>query len=107
MTATSYREALPQLSDHLFLTDAGLETTLIFHEGVELPYFAAFHLLKDAAGTEILRRYFQRYAEMAASFGIGAVLESATWRANPDWAARLGYDARALAVANRKSIQLV
>ena len=36
-----YRGRLPQLDGGLFLTDGGLETTLIFHEGFELPMFAA------------------------------------------------------------------
>lgn len=102
-----YRNQLPQLSNRLFLTDGGIETTLIFNEGVELPYFASFHLLKDEAGTNVLRRYFTRYAELAASRGLGAVLESPTWRANYDWAAKLGYDAAALAEANCKSIALL
>ena len=42
---TRYRNALPQLDGGLFLTDGGIETTLIFHDGLELPDFAAFHLL--------------------------------------------------------------
>ena len=41
-----YRNNLPQLAGDLFLTDGGIETTLIFREGLELPYFAAFDLLK-------------------------------------------------------------
>jgi homocysteine S-methyltransferase len=106
-STSKYRNNLPQLTEHLFLTDGGLETTLIFHEGVILPYFGAFHLLKDAAGTEILRRYFKRYANLASRHGLGVVLESPTWRANPDWAAKLGYDAAALAEANRKAIELL
>ncbi len=32
-----YRNSLPQLGDGLFLTDGGIETTLIFHEGLPLP----------------------------------------------------------------------
>lgn len=104
---SKYRNNLPQLAERLFLTDGGLETTLIFHEGVTLPHFAAFDLLKDAAGTEILRRYFMRYADLAFKHGVGVVLESPTWRANPDWAAKLGYDAAALAGANRKAIELL
>ena len=36
---------LPQLDGGLFLTDGGIETTLIFHEGLDLPEFAAFDLL--------------------------------------------------------------
>jgi hypothetical protein len=39
-----YRNALPQLGGELFLTDGGLETTLIFHEGYELLDFAAYLL---------------------------------------------------------------
>ncbi|MDP3069374.1 MAG: homocysteine S-methyltransferase family protein [Opitutaceae bacterium] len=104
---SKYRHHLPQLDGRLFLSDGGLETTLIFHEGLTLPYFAAFDLLKDDAGTEILRRYFARYAGLARTRGLGAVLESPTWRANPEWAAKLGYDARALAQANRRGIALL
>ena len=47
-----YRTALPQLNGELFLTDGGIETTLIFHQGFELPYFAAFDLLKNGEGRE-------------------------------------------------------
>ena len=104
---SKYRKELPQLNGSLFLTDGGLETTLIFHEGVTLPHFAAFGLLKDESGTEVLRRYFTRYAELACVRGIGAVLESPTWRANPDWGAKLGYDAAALAEANRRGVELL
>lgn len=104
---SKYREQLPQLRDQLFLTDGGLETTLIFHDGLDLPYFASFDLLKDDAGFERLRDYFRRYAGIARDQGMGLVLETPTWRANPDWAARLGYDAVALADANRKAIGLM
>lgn len=103
-----YRNRLPQLADRLFMTDGGLETTLIFHEGVDLPHFAAFDLFSRPGGEAILHRYFARYAELARANDIGLVLESATWRANPDWGARLGYDADALANVQRRAIaQLV
>jgi S-methylmethionine-dependent homocysteine/selenocysteine methylase len=99
---------LPQLRDGgFFLTDGGLETTLVFHQGVDLPYFAAFDLLKDAHGTELLRDYFRTYVGIARRQQVGIVLESPTWRANPDWAARLGYDAAALERVNRRSIALL
>ncbi len=104
---TSYRNALPQLGDKLFLTDGGLETTLIFHEGIDLPDFAAFHLLRTADGTQALRKYFRTYAEIARRFNDGLILESATWRANPDWAKRLGYSASELADANAAAIRLL
>ena len=79
---SKYRKHLPQPGEGLFLTDGGLETTLIFHEGLDLPCFAAFDLLKDAAGSAILRRYYDRYAAIARAHGVGVVLEAPTWRAN-------------------------
>ena len=102
-----YRNALPQLGGDLFLTDGGIETTLIFHEGLELPDFAAFHLLKDPKGEAALRKYFRTYAEIAKRFSTGLILESATWRANADWGTRLGYTRETLADANRKAIRLL
>ena len=104
---SQYRRSLPQLDGGLFLTDGGIETTLIFHDGLELPYFAAFHLLKDEAGTAALRRYFARYAEIARANGTGFILESPTWRASADWGEKLGYSRAALASANARSIALM
>ena len=101
------RKPLPQLAGDLFLTDGGIETTLIFHEGIELPDFAAFDLLKRPAGAAALRKYFGTYAALAKRFGSGFILESATWRASADWGARLGYSARDLAEANRQAIRLL
>jgi S-methylmethionine-dependent homocysteine/selenocysteine methylase len=98
---------LPQLEGGLFVTDGGIETTLIFHEGLDLPSFAAFHLLNDKEGTAALRRYFEPYAELAAELGAGLVLESPTWRANPDWAAAIGYSLDDLDALNRKAIELM
>ncbi len=102
-----YRNTLPQLGGGLFLTDGGLETTLIFHEGLELPDFAAFHLLKTPEGEAALRKYFCTYAAIAKRFKTGLVLESTTWRANADWGTHLGYTSEALADANRKAIDLL
>lgn len=102
-----YRNALPQLNGDLYLTDGGIETTLIFHEGLELPDFAAFHLLSTPEGEAVLRKYFRTYAEIAQRFGTGLILESATWRSNPDWGARLGYTSQALANINRRAIHLL
>jgi homocysteine S-methyltransferase len=88
-----------------FVTDGGLETDLIFHHGVDLPEFAAFPLVEDAAGRALLADYYDGYAAIAAEAGAGLMLESATWRASPDWGARLGYDAPALARVNRTAIE--
>ncbi len=102
-----YRNALPQLGGDLFLTDGGIETTLIFHEGLDLPDFAAFHLLNDPIGEAALGKYFRTYAEIARRFDSGLILESATWRASADWGTRLSYSREALADANRKAIHLL
>lgn len=99
---------LPHISGGLFLSDGGLETTLVYLEGVDLPYFAAFPLLKDAAGRKRLRSYYSPYLQLCADTqGAGFVLETPTWRANPDWGRLLGYDAAALAQANIESVRLV
>jgi homocysteine S-methyltransferase len=90
-----------------YVTDGGLETDLLFNHGVDLPEFASFPLVEDEAGRTLLTAYYEGYADVARRAGAGLVLESPTWRANPDWAARLGYDAAALDRVNRDSIALV
>ena len=84
-----YRDALPQLANNVFLTDTGIETTLI-QDGYELPYFAAVTLLGDEAGRQRLDRYFLEHAAVAAQWGTGFILESATWRASAVWGDLLG-----------------
>jgi len=94
------------MARELFITDGGLETTLIFHDGIDLRAFAAFDLLSGDAGTELLRTYFERYLAIAREHGTGFVLDTATWRANPDWGAQLGYSRGELDAANRRSVAL-
>jgi homocysteine S-methyltransferase len=98
---------LPQLDGGLFVTDGGIETSLIFNDGLELPDFAAFDLLRRPGGESALRNYFRAYARIAASQRAGLVLESATWRASADWGARLGYQTRDLADVNRRAIAML
>jgi homocysteine S-methyltransferase len=101
------RPHLPQLEHTPFLTEGGLETTLIFNEGVSLPVFAAFVLLETADGRRRLRRYFERHAEIAREADCGFIAEAPTWRANPDWARRLGHDSRTLDTINKAAITLL
>ncbi|MFD2261508.1 homocysteine S-methyltransferase family protein [Lacibacterium aquatile] len=102
-----YRNALPQLTDKLFLTDGGLETTLIFHDGLDLPYFASFDLLRTVEGTRRLKDYYELYADMAVQSGLGFVLEGVTWRANPDWTRKMNYTDRQLVDAINASVDLM
>jgi S-methylmethionine-dependent homocysteine/selenocysteine methylase len=106
-TRAKYRGALPQLADVPFLTDGGIETTLIFHEGLELPHFAAYDLLTRDGGPEALREYFEPYVRIARENGVGIVLETATWRASPDWAERLGHTPVELAELNGRAVRLL
>jgi S-methylmethionine-dependent homocysteine/selenocysteine methylase len=104
---TTKRARLPQLDGGLFLTDGGIETDLIFNDGMQLLHFAAFDLLRTEGGTAALRAYYGRYATIARANGVGFILESPTWRASSDWGAKLGYSKAALAEANAKSIALM
>lgn len=104
---TYYRIRLPQLDGGLFVTDGGLETDLIFHHGYELPQNAAYVLLADDAGTDRLTRYFDDYIAIADEHGLGIVLETATWRASPDWAAKIGTTSDQLNLINRKSVEML
>jgi len=103
----THRNGLPQLDDDLTLTDGGLETTLIFHHGLELPHFAAFTLLADATGRAALTAYYESYLAVADERRVGIVLDTATWRASPDWGFRLGYSREALATANLRAVELL
>lgn len=102
-----YRDQLPELARHTLLTDGGLETTLLFHEGFDLPLFASYPLLRDARGQAALLRYFHRYAGIADQQGVGILLETPTWRANADWGARLGDDAEALRRIQHDAVALL
>ena len=99
--------SLRQLNADLFMTDGGLETTLVFHAGIDLPDFAAFPLLDDEVGRAAQSAYYAPYLDLAERLGVGIVLDTPAWRANPDWGARLGYGAIDLAGVNRRSVDFV
>ena len=107
MPMAKYRAALPQTADGLFMSDGGLETTLIFHEQVVLREFAAFELLESEDGRARLEAYFRSYAQIARTYGLGMVLDTVTWRANADWGSKLGHDARALDSFNRRAVGML
>ncbi|MDA0142420.1 homocysteine S-methyltransferase family protein [Solirubrobacter deserti] len=98
---------LPHLSDDLYLTDGGIETVLIFDEGLDLPLFAAFPLLEHEEGLAVLRRYYTPFVELAAAHDAGFVAETPTWRASPRWAKELGYSNAQLDQLNRRAVELM
>jgi homocysteine S-methyltransferase len=91
----------------LQLTDGGMETTLIFHDGLELPEFASFVLLADEDGRAALRRYYEPYLAVGREHGATLVLDAPTWRANLEWGAKLGYSPEALDQASRDGVTLL
>jgi homocysteine S-methyltransferase len=97
----------PLLSRGPFVTDGGLETDLIFHQGADLPEFAAFPLVEEEGGRALLRKYYDGYADVARKAGRGLLLETPTWRANPDWAAKVGYDLAALDRVNQHAVEFI
>ncbi|MBC7631370.1 homocysteine S-methyltransferase family protein [Aeromicrobium sp.] len=99
--------SLPTSGGSPFVTDGGLETDLIYNRGFDLQEFAAFPLVYDEHGRAALTDYYAGYADIARHAGVGLILATPTWRANPDWAERIGYDARATDRANRDAVALM
>ena len=90
-----------------YLTDGGLETTLIFHNNIPLNHFAAFELLRNEAGRKVLEEYYQPYLSLAEKYQLGFVIESPTWRSNADWGVKLGYTHDELFALNKQSIKFI
>lgn len=107
MATARYRDHLPQLSGDLFLTDAGLETDLIFNHGIEIREFAAHTLLPDPGGRAALEQYFRDFLAMAGGHKAGFILDSQTWKAHRQWAPDLGASAEELRQANLESIRFI
>ena len=104
-----YRNALPQLKgDRLFLTDGGLETDFIFHHGIDLPLFACITLfMGEQQHLPLLRKYYEDYIKAAKAGGYGFVLESANWRASPDWLRKLDVPEAEWAPLNLRAIDFL
>jgi S-methylmethionine-dependent homocysteine/selenocysteine methylase len=107
MTSVPDAGRLPPLAGRPMVTDGGMETDFIFHHGIELPLFAAFPLVDEPAGRSLLAGYYDAYAAIARRAGAGLMLESATWRANPDWGSQLGYSPADLARVNQDAITML
>lgn len=103
----AHKKNLAQLKDRIFITDGGLETTLIFENGFDLPEFASFTLLKDKRGRDAIHDYYLPYIDLAKQNQFGFIFEGATWRASKDWGEKLGYSETTLRKVNRESIELL
>lgn len=103
---TTIRRRLPQAGERC-VSDAGLETELVFKDGLDLPAFSSAVLLETAAGRDRLRRYYAGFVALAERSGCGLVLETPTWRNNRDWAEGLGYDRQARSRINHAAVHLL
>jgi hypothetical protein len=56
---------LPEPSDKLFLTEAGIETTMMYKKGWELRHFCLFELLLNDRFVDDVREYHTRLIEVA------------------------------------------
>lgn len=106
MTTNLTRTPFPP-ADTVVVTDAGLETWLVFDRGIELEAFAAYPLVGTVEGRAVLTEYYEHYVSIAQAVGAAVVLEAPTWRANPDWAATLGHDRAELAKLIGASVSVV
>ena len=102
---TKYRNLLPQLSSETYMTDGGLETDLIFNKGINLPEFSAFYLLKSSEGKQTLKKYYQDYLVIAKNKCNGFILEAPTYRANPDWIVKIGFQLEDLQTIHNIAIE--
>jgi len=106
MTDATSRQ-LPQTGAETYFTDGGLETSMVFRHGLDLPHFAAFVLLCQERGVRALTEYYRSCLAVAEGANAGFILETPTWRANPDWGARLDYSRETLDQVNRGAVRFV
>jgi homocysteine S-methyltransferase len=104
MIPTSTSELLARMGDRLWLTDAGLETEMIYREGFDLPQFASFALLDSPIGRDRLAAYFDAFIEEAHHLGTGFILDTATWRATDGWGAVMGLTPARIAAINTDAV---
>ena len=107
MRTAKYRNHLPQLNGKVMLSDGGMETTLVFHQNIDLPYFSATHLLRMENGEQVIRDYFKPYIEIALASKRGLILGTPTWRASPDWAKAMNYTPAEMAETHRRAAALL
>jgi S-methylmethionine-dependent homocysteine/selenocysteine methylase len=107
MITTSHAPTQPDADTPLRISDAGMETVLVFEHGFDLPEFAAFTVLDQPAGRAALWDYYRGFVDIADEHGVELVLDTATWRASQGWGAKLGYDAENLDRINREAVAMV
>lgn len=106
MTSKS-KALLGAIDGQLLLTDGGLETVMVFLEGLNLPHFASFTLLDHPAGRDALNRYYTGFLAEAAAQQAGFVLDTVTWRASVGWGKVMGLTAAQIDSVNQAAVAVV
>ncbi|MEY1555562.1 homocysteine S-methyltransferase family protein [Yoonia sp. R2331] len=104
---TLYRDSFPPSNADLFLAYVGMETDLMFNQGVDLPGFASYPLLKTTEGRELLKGYMKDLIALGKESHAGVILESPTWVANRDRGSAIGYDFPELKQLNLDAIAMM
>lgn len=102
-----YRNSLPQIDKGPFLHYVGMDTDLIFNQGVDLPGFASYPLLETEDGRKLLRNYCDQLLALGREVGVGVILDTASWVANRDRGAAIGFDPQRLKSVNLASVDLI
>jgi len=92
-------------SDQPWVADGGLETDLIFSDGLDLPHFASLHVFDTKQGRAALARYYDRYIHVARNAGTGFVLDTATWRSGAFWPDIVGRSRADIETATREAVR--
>ena len=100
----SKSHTLPHQTDRKFVTDAGFETSMLFHKGYDMPHFAFFLMLRTEDGRAAMREYIAPFMETARQHNAGFILDTNTWRSSPDWLDLLGYAKRDHVEINREAV---
>jgi homocysteine S-methyltransferase len=93
--------------NRFFLADGGLETTMIFEHGFDLPCFSAAALLETDAGRAALTTYYETYIGIARQSGRGFIIDAPTWRAGRAWARPLGLTEDQTLAINAQAVAFV
>ena len=102
-----YRSDLPQLGSKLFASYLGMDTEILFRDGIDLPGFASYPLLQNPEHKTLIRNYYRRLADLAREQEAGLILDSVTWVANRDRGAKLGFGPEQLKRFNIEAIELL
>ena len=97
----------PLLPGLRYLAEGGQETELMYGHGFDLPEFALFPLLDNPAAAAKLTAMYRAVLDVAVRHRLGVLLGGLDYRASPDWAERLGFDAAQLAEYQIRSIDFL